>query len=155
MVKSASKFNPNKTRMHLLPEPFVSASNILATIDADIAKISNEDFGKVFAGGILVMVGGVLSALIVGFILEKSNSYAQVIADSYDQGGDDAFWNSLSPEDREKAKDMLEKLRKSKGDEGAMEPRSAIKEALAVKVPKIESEQPKRETVSMFNDYVD
>ena len=101
------------------------------------------------------MVGGVLSALIVGFILEKSNSYAQVIADSYDQGGDDAFWNSLSPEDREKAKDMLEKLRKSKGDEGAMEPRSAIKEALAVKVPKIESEQPKRETVSMFNDYVD
>jgi len=33
------------------------ASIFLSTIDADIAKISNEDFKTVFTGGIVVMFG--------------------------------------------------------------------------------------------------
>ena len=61
--------------------PIVSTSTLLSTIDADIANISNDQFGLVFAGGITVMVGGLVSVLLVGFLLENSNSYASIVAD--------------------------------------------------------------------------
>lgn len=60
------------------------------------------------------MFGGVFSALMVGFLLENGNSYASVVADSYAQGGDEEFWESLSPEDAEKTRELMGKLRKSK-----------------------------------------
>jgi hypothetical protein len=138
----------------MLNDPSLAfTSNILATIDADIEKISNEDFGLVFAGGIFVMIGGVLSALIVGFILQRSNNYAQIVADSYAQGGDDAFWNSLSPEDREKTKEMIEKLRQSKSGVDSVQSRPTGQETQDKKLLKERDIQ--RETVSMFNDYED
>jgi len=164
VTKNAIRY-PRGTRVQVMQDPFTSitssnivnpfisitsSSTIIATIDADIAKISNEDFGLVFAGGILVMVGGVLSALIVGFILEKSNNYAQIVADSYAEGGDDAFLNSLSLEDREKAKEMLEKLRQSKGGKGV-----SVDTIVETPEVKVISEIPKRETATMFNDYSD
>jgi len=146
-------------RVHLMQgDPFLSlttsSSTVIATIDSDIAKISNEDFGLVFAGGILVMVGGVLSALIVGFILEKSNSYAQIVADSYAEGGDDAFLNSLSPDDRDKAKDMLEKLRQSKERGTSVSGEAKVNAVNDKSNDTIVSGKPKeRETANMFNDY--
>ena len=149
VTKNAIRY-PRGTPVQVMQDPFTSSSTIIATIDADIAKISNEDFGLVFAGGILVMVGGVLSALIVGFILEKSNNYAQIVADSYAEGGDDAFLNSLSLEDREKAKEMLEKLRQSKGGKGV-----SVDTKVETPEVKVISEIPKRETATMFNDYSD
>jgi hypothetical protein len=62
------------------------------------------------------MFGGVLSALITGFILERGNLYASVVADSYAQGGDnEEFWQGLTETERKKAEDVLQKIRDTKG----------------------------------------
>jgi hypothetical protein len=98
----------------ILSSTISSSQNILATVSADIDSISNDEFGKVFAGGIAVMVGGVFSAVMVGFLLESSNSYANVVADSYAQGGDEDFWEKLNPEETLKAKELIAKLKASK-----------------------------------------
>lgn len=88
----------------------------LATIDGDIASIPTNEFGTVFAGGIAVMVGGVLSALVVGFILDKGDLYANVAAESYLQLSDDEeFWKGLSDEERQKAQAVVNKIKESKG----------------------------------------
>jgi len=127
-----------------------SASIYLSTIDADIAKISNEDFAAVFTGGIVVMFGGVFSALIVGFLLENGNSYASVVADSYVQGGDEEFWESLSPEDAEKTRELMGKLRKSK--EGNKAPDSGVTSDIPKATPALAVSN---EEMSMFSDYED
>ena len=63
------------------------------------------------------MFGGVLSALIVGFILDRKNLYAEVIADSYAQASDDPeFWKGLSEEQRKKAEEMFQRAREVNGD---------------------------------------
>lgn len=88
---------------------------LVATIDADIANVSDNEFAPIFAGGIMVMFGGVASALIVGAILESSDSYANVIADSYAQGGEDEeFWKGLSEEEKKKTQELLQKIKASK-----------------------------------------
>jgi hypothetical protein len=113
-----SSSNSRTTQKMMIDDTMINAiqstSNTISTVSADIDSISNDQFGLVFAGGIAVMVGGVFSALMVGFLLESSNSYANVVADSYVQGGDEEFWESLSPEDAAKAKEMIAKLRASK-----------------------------------------
>uniref|UniRef100_A0A8J9RZR4 Uncharacterized protein n=1 Tax=Phaeodactylum tricornutum TaxID=2850 RepID=A0A8J9RZR4_PHATR len=97
-----------------------ASSALIATIDSDIASIPVNEFAPVFAGGMAVMFGGVLSAIITGAILEKRDLYATVVAASYAQGGDgdEEFWKSLSDEEKLKAKDMVQKL-KAAGNEGA------------------------------------
>ena len=58
------------------------------------------------------MFGGVVSALIVGFILESTNSYANVVADSYAQGGEDEeFWKGLSEEEKRQAQELLQRVK--------------------------------------------
>jgi len=90
--------------------------------------------------------------LIVGFLLENGNSYASVVADSYAQGGDEEFWESLSPEDQEKTRELMGKLRKSKegkkvdgGDDGVKSKIPETSPALAIN----------KEEISMFSDYDD
>ncbi|CAB9511890.1 expressed unknown protein [Seminavis robusta] len=106
--------------LHMLPsttETMLSHANNfwVATIDADIAKISDNEFAPIFAGGILVMFGGVISALIVGAILDSTNSYAEVIADSYAQSAEDEeFWKGLSEEERKKTQELLQKIKENK-----------------------------------------
>mmetsp|Transcript_15468 Transcript_15468/g.17676 ORF Transcript_15468/g.17676 Transcript_15468/m.17676 type:complete len:230 (-) Transcript_15468:119-808(-) len=141
-----------------------ASSFLLSTIDGDIASISDDQFGLVFAGGITVMVGGVASALMVGFLLESNNSYANVVADSYVQGGDEEFWESLSPEDQVKTKELIDKLRKSKEKGNKQEQESLVtsimdsdmeakteKDDLVTSTSNVES----RKEVSMFSDYDD
>jgi len=157
----------SKSEMKALIDPTImdalsSTSSQIATIDADIANIADDQFGLVFAGGIVVMFGGVFSALAVGFILNAGQSYGRVIADSYAEegSGDDPF-AGMSDEDRAKAEELLEKLRASKGG-------SKIPENLGSKTPTIASNesgiseeqmqpiaQEKKEKVSMFSDYDD
>ena len=85
--------------MMVFPDSIYTTSTTLATIDMDIAKLSDNEFAPVFMGAIVVMFGGVLSALIVGFILDKGDLYASVVADSYIQSSDDEeFWKGLSEE---------------------------------------------------------
>ena len=96
------RFQTEQKMMPLTDLVTDSASTFISTISADIDNIPDNEFGKIFAGGIVVMFGGVFSALIVGFLLESGNSYAGIVADSYAQGGDEEFWESLSPEDQKK-----------------------------------------------------
>jgi hypothetical protein len=141
-----------------------SASNFISTVSADIDSIPNNEFATVFGGGIAVMIGSVISTLMVGYLLESNNSYASVVADSYAQGGDEAFWESLSPEDQIKTKSMLEKLRKSKegkNGNGSGEVKVEIEgedtHTMSVKSPEVKAskEDGKKEEVSMFSDYND
>ncbi len=99
-------------------DSFQSASTFISTISADIDNIPENEFATVFAGGIAVMIGGVFSTVMVGFMLESGNSYASVVADSYEQtaagAGDEDFWDKLSPEEAEKTRELLAKIRESK-----------------------------------------
>ena len=62
------------------------------------------------------MAGGLLSAVAVGVILEVSDGYAAVVAESYDNlEADEAFWQGLSEEEAKKAREMLAKVKQQKG----------------------------------------
>lgn len=122
---------------------FNNFNNLLvATIDSDIASVPDNEFAPIFAGGILVMFGGILSALIVGLILDSRDLYASVIADSYAQGAEDEdFWKGLSEEEKKKTQELLAKLKESK--DGVPAP-SMVKEAK----DKLEGEETKKEESS-------
>lgn len=115
--------SPNRNAMtqnSMLP---AETTNWIATIDADIANISDNEFAPVFMGGIAVMFGGLLSATIVGFILEKGDLYANVVADSYIQqqngngGNDEEFWAGLTEEETIKGREILRQLEAKKRGE--------------------------------------
>uniref|UniRef100_A0A7S2HFY2 Transmembrane protein n=1 Tax=Helicotheca tamesis TaxID=374047 RepID=A0A7S2HFY2_9STRA len=150
----ASPQTPSTTAHNMIPPEHIlsTASTYLSTIDADIDSIPTDQFGTVFAGGIVVMFGGVVSALIVGFLLENGNLYANVVADSMaeqEAAGEESFWDSLSPQDRSKAEEMVKKLRESKQNgEGG----SGTAAATEIKSEKSEE---KKEELAMFSDYDD
>lgn len=98
----------------------VAQSLWIATIDSDIANIQLEEFRKVFAGGIAVMAGGLISTIGVGVILEKNDLYASLAAESYlDMANDDPdFWKKmtegLSEEEKTKAEEIMKKIKQQK-----------------------------------------
>jgi len=115
-------------QQYLFPE----ISSLIATIDSDIANIPENEFASVFAGGVLVMFGGVFSAIAVGTMVEKGNLYADVIAESYGQGGEnnEEFWRGISDEDRLKGAEILKELEAKRS--GGEELTKVEKEAIAV-----------------------
>jgi hypothetical protein len=138
----------------------IMASNMwLSTIDSDIANIPMNEFAPVFFGGIAVMFGGVVSALIVGYILDSKNLYASVVADSYAQGADDEeFWKGLSDEEKKKTQALIDKLNAKKAAEGGAPAKieastdvvSATDESFVESV--LEKNAPE---LDMFSDYAD
>lgn len=109
------KIGYDKSTVKRYVTPDVVSSLIVATIDADIANIPTNEFAPIFAGGILVMFGGLLSALAVGFIIDKRDLYANIVADSYAQGADDVeFWKGLNEEEKKKTQELLQRLKESK-----------------------------------------
>jgi hypothetical protein len=129
---------------------------LISTIDSDIANIPTNEFAPIFMGGIIVMFGGVLSALIVGFILENGNLYANVVADSYAQTEEDEeFWKGLSDEEKKKAQAMIDKLnaKKTKQEGGVSTPQVTPVQMTDV----VTQEDDAKETVEldMFSDYAD
>ena len=77
-----------------------SASSFISTVSADIDNIPDDEFGKVFAGGIGIMFGSILSTIFVGFLVESGyGGYADLVAESYAgqdlDDGKDSFLNSL------------------------------------------------------------
>lgn len=135
-------------------------SLIVATIDADIANIPTNEFAPIFAGGIMVMFGGLFSALIVGFIIDKRNLYVNIVADSYAQGADDeAFWKGLSEEEKKKTQELLQRLKESKDggsrqtieDSESVAPNVITNSSKNVEVTEVKE---KRE-VGIFSDYGD
>jgi hypothetical protein len=147
-----------------------STNLLLSTIDSDIAKLSDNEFAPVFLGGIAVMVGGLLSAVFVGLVVDKKDLYASLVAESYLQGSgedDESFWKGLSDEEKKKTQEMLEKVRSGKinnksngeaslvaaqGSDSSASPASAAKAAQPAESPK--ADEPKVE-IGMFSDYGD
>ena len=100
-----------------------AAQNLwIATIDSDIANIQLEEFRKVFAGGIAVMAGGLISTTMVGFILKKKDLYTSLAAESYlDMAKDDPdFWKKMSDglSEQEKAKVETWRIKQLQQQEG-------------------------------------
>jgi len=95
------------------------SSLVLATIDSDISNIPENEFAPVFVGGILVMLGGLLSTVFVGLVVDKKDLYTNIVADSYLQSSDDEeFWKGLSEEERIKTQELLTRMKSSKGGSG-------------------------------------
>ena len=146
--------------MMVFPDSIYTTSTTLATIDMDIAKLSDNEFAPIFMGAILVMFGGVLSALIVGFILDKGDLYASIVADSYIQSSDDEeFWKGLSEEEKNKAQALILKVKANNDGTSkrsdveqvaATTPKTSITKDLnaSVSIPG----EPKKE-MNMFSDY--
>jgi hypothetical protein len=114
------------------------------------------------------MLGGLLSAVIVGAILEKGDLYAKLAAESYIQSEDDAeFWKNLSEEEKKKAEIMLSKIKEAK--EGGIKDETELKEAVLSAIgeqqttttttPEAPPMQKKQEAAKvsndMFSDYGD
>jgi hypothetical protein len=122
----------------------------------DIAKLTDNEFAPIFAGAIVVMFGGVISALIVGFILEKGDLYASVVADSYIQSSDDEeFWKGLSEEERKKAQALIRKVKANNNGEVFVGDEIDDSDAPEMKIPSVVTStptQPKKEK-DMFSDY--
>jgi hypothetical protein len=100
-----------------------AAQNLwIATIDSDIANIQLEEFRKVFAGGIAVMAGGLISTTFVGYILKKKDLYTSLAAESYlDMAKDDPdFWKKMSDglSEEEKAKVESWRIKQQQQQEG-------------------------------------
>jgi hypothetical protein len=73
---------------------------LISTIDSDIANIPDNEFRTVFAGGIAIMFGSVLSTIFVGFLIESNGGgYADLVAETYAEqnmgDGEETFLNSL------------------------------------------------------------
>lgn len=157
VVKMPSVVRHPSSQLDAVGASFLSDANglLISTIDSDIASIPNEQFGLVFAGGIMVMVGGVLSAVIVGFLLEKGDLYASVAAESYLQSEDDKeFWRGLSDEEQVKAKELMEKIRASK--DGGSSPEAKPQPSMSATASTASTtESSPSKPADMFSDYGD
>lgn len=156
-VSTVTRARPASTHS-LLDDP----SLLISTIDADIANIADDDFGTVFLGGIAVMFGGLLSAIIVGTIVDKRGLYANIVADSYIQSSDDEeFWKNLTEEEKIKTRELLDKIKGDRAGKQALQTLvdsdapTATTKATEVSIPDAPpapTNEPKKET-GMFSDY--
>ena len=76
-----------------------------------------------------VMVGGLLSTTLLGTIIDKKDLYAKLAAESYaDMADDPEFWKQMtegmSPEEKEKAKELMERIKTDK--EGKSAPATSL-----------------------------
>ena len=85
-----------------LPDEHVlsTASTFISTVSADIDSIPDDEFGKVFAGGGVIIFGSILSTIIVGALVESGDGgYADLVAETYAEQdldeGKESFLNSL------------------------------------------------------------
>lgn len=114
------------------------------------------------------MFGSLVSAMIVGAILEKGDLYAKLAAESYIQSEDDPeFWKNLSEDEKEKAKIMLSKIKEAK--EGGIQDQTELKEAVMSAIeandttaataaalspkPKAKVQEAAKASDDMFSDY--
>mmetsp|Transcript_14976 Transcript_14976/g.31066 ORF Transcript_14976/g.31066 Transcript_14976/m.31066 type:complete len:202 (-) Transcript_14976:2470-3075(-) len=168
-----------KSALHVVPmdaQTPVEVSNAMhsmwiATIDSDIANIQLEEFRKVFAGGIAVMVGGLVSTTLLGTIIDKKDLYANLAAESYLEMTDDPeFWqqmtDGMSPEEKEKAKELMAKIKADraaeKGDETPLvvsseaAPETTIEEETEASSPaptETTKDEAAKASNDMFSDY--
>mmetsp|Transcript_18552 Transcript_18552/g.38002 ORF Transcript_18552/g.38002 Transcript_18552/m.38002 type:complete len:212 (+) Transcript_18552:130-765(+) len=119
----------------------------VATIDSDIANIQLEEFRKVFAGGIAVMIGGLISTTLLGTIIEKKDLYANLAAESYIEMADDpSFWKQMtegmSPEEQEKAKELMAKIKAQReGEQQGQQPQAMASQGIEARSSSTELEE--------------
>lgn len=119
---ASSRQSPTTSLNLWLPDEhtLASASSFIATIDSDIASIPDDEFGKVFAGGGMIIFGSILSTIFVGFLIESTGGYADLVAETYvDQNldeGKDSFMNSLglSADQKAETEEMVRVFREKK-----------------------------------------
>lgn len=110
------------------------------------------------------MAGGVLSAMFVGFLLDKGDLYANLAAESYLQSADnEEFWQNLSDEEQVKARELVVKIKAAK--EGGSDPPAGKQEVSSSTTkmassttssssPVAEPKAPSKPT-DLFSDYGD
>lgn len=143
-----------------------SASTYLSTIDGDIASIPDNEFRKVFAGGGLIMLGSILSVVFVGFLIDSSGSYADLVADTYVEqnldGEEETFLDSLgmSAEKRAETEEMIRAFREKKmrkagtwTDEDEKKKQEILLSRTSSSSPPPPSSSGETEDADMFNDY--
>eukprot|EP00581_Thalassiosira_minuscula_P018516 CAMPEP_0183730836 /NCGR_PEP_ID=MMETSP0737-20130205/33736_1 /TAXON_ID=385413 /ORGANISM="Thalassiosira miniscula, Strain CCMP1093" /LENGTH=196 /DNA_ID=CAMNT_0025963417 /DNA_START=135 /DNA_END=725 /DNA_ORIENTATION=+ len=94
---------------------------LLSTIDSDIANIPDDEFGKVFAGGGIIIFGSILSTIFVGFLVENGKGgYADLVAETYANQNlgeeEESYLNSLGLGEAEKkeTEEMVRAFREKK-----------------------------------------
>jgi hypothetical protein len=112
------------------------------------------------------MSGGLLSALVVGAILEKGDLYAKLASESYIRNAEDEeFLKNMSEDEKKKAQAMLSKIKNSK-EEGVMDEagdlkdRSAINDkqtitTIPVVAPQLKEKEAATASSDLFSDYGD
>jgi len=75
------------------------------------------------------MIGGLVSTTLLGTIIEKKDLYANLAAESYiDLADDPNFWKQMtegmSPEEQEKAKELMTKIKAQRAGEAVEQPLS-------------------------------
>ncbi|KAL3914400.1 MAG: hypothetical protein SGILL_006115 [Bacillariaceae sp.] len=90
------------------------------------------------------MVGGLITTIIVGALVERGDLYANLAAESYIQSADDKeFWKSLSEDEKKKAEMMLSKIKEGK-EKGIVDEKELQESVLAA----VEGEAPQTTTDS-------
>jgi len=100
----------------MLSHSLEHASTLISTIDSDIASIPDNEFRKVFAGGIFIMFGSVISTIFVGFLVESGGGgYADLVAETYaEQDFDSLDSMGLSADQKKETEEMLRTFREKK-----------------------------------------
>ena len=96
------------TPSHAAAAAAAASSVLLSTIDSDIANIPENEFRTVFAGGIGIMFGSILSTIFVGYLIEsgggggkRGGGYVDLVAETYVEQSsimgekEETFLNSL------------------------------------------------------------
>mmetsp|Transcript_15189 Transcript_15189/g.35200 ORF Transcript_15189/g.35200 Transcript_15189/m.35200 type:complete len:113 (-) Transcript_15189:173-511(-) len=112
------------------------------------------------------MIGGLISTTLLGTIIEKKDLYANLAAESYiDMADDPNFWRQMtegmSPEEQEKAKELMAKIKAQRAGEAGEQPlsmSSAVSEASGItesSSPPIDTAEDEAAKASndMFSDY--
>jgi hypothetical protein len=98
----------------------------------------------------MVMAGGLLSAVIVGAILEKGDLYANLAAESYVQSADHAdFWKNMSEEEKKKAEKMLAKIKEAK--DGGITNAEELKKSVLAAIEREEGQQQQATSTSSLS----
>jgi hypothetical protein len=113
----------------------------------------------------VVMLGGLLSAIVVGAILEKGDLYAKLASETYIRSADDAeFYKNMSEDEKKKAQAMLSKIKEAKEgggkDDTDMKDLSVVGDEQKTTTIPEEVPQPKRKEAAaassdIFSDYGD
>ena len=93
------------------------------------------------------MIGGLISTTLLGTIIEKKDLYANLAAESYIEMADDpSFWKQMtegmSPEEQEKAKELMAKIKAQReGEQQGQQPQAMASQGIEARSSSTELEE--------------